>query len=62
MQKSEVMSYTHSAFQAKDLSIVKEERFVFKVDWFDKQAELIRNYLLTYYTKDGTSEMVSLKY
>ena len=36
MQKSEIMSYTHSAFQTKDLSIVKEERFVFRVDWFDK--------------------------
>jgi len=41
------------------MSIVKEERYVFKVDWFDKQAELFRNYLLTFYIKDNTAEMVS---
>ena len=38
---------------------VAEERFVFEVEWFDQQAELIRKYLLTYYPKDGQVDMVS---
>ena len=38
---------------------VQEERFVFAVEWFDKQADLIRNYLLTFYPKDNTIDMVS---
>ena len=37
---------------------VKEERYVFKVDWFDKQADLIRNYLLTFYPSDNSIDMV----
>ena len=41
------------------MSIVKEERYVFKTEWYDKQAALIREYLLTYYPKDNTAEMVS---
>ena len=53
------MSQTHSAFQATDLSIVKEERYVFKTEWFDKQAELLRPYLFTFYPKDCSAEMVS---
>ena len=53
------LSQTHAAFQASDMSIVKEERFVFKTEWYDKQAALIREYLLTYYPKDSTAEMVS---
>ena len=52
-------SQTHAAFQASDMSVVKEERFVFKTEWYDKQAALIREYLLTYYPKDSTAEMVS---
>jgi len=55
------MSVTHASFKETDLSIVKEERFVFKADWYDKQADLIRNYLLTFYTKDGTAEMYDMK-
>ncbi len=39
---------------------VKEERFVFNVEWFDKQADLIRNYLLTFYPSDNSIDMVSL--
>ena len=31
-----MMSQTHQAFQASDLSVVKEERYVFKTEWFDK--------------------------
>lgn len=55
------LSQTHAAFQASDMSIVKEERFVFKTEWYDKQAALIREYLLTYYPKDSTAEMYDLK-
>ena len=54
-----LLSQTHAAFQASDMSVVKEERFVFKTEWYDKQAALIREYLLTYYPKDCTAEMVS---
>ena len=38
---------------------VQEDRFVFQVEGFDKQADLIRNYLLTYYPGDGSIDMVS---
>jgi len=41
------------------MSVVKEERYVFKTEWFDKQAALIRGYLFTFYPKDCTAEMVS---
>ena len=54
-----ILSQTHQAFQGADMSVVKEERFVFKTEWYDKQAALIREYLLTYYPKDCTAEMVS---
>ena len=33
---------------------------MFQVEWFDKQADLIRNYLLTFYPRDSTIDMVSL--
>lgn len=56
------MSQTHAAFVSQNMSVVKEERYVFKSEWFDKQAELIRSYLLTFYTKDNTAEMVSLNH
>ena len=56
---AEHMSQTHAAFKQTDMSVVKEERYVFKVDWFDKQAELIRSYLLTFYPHDSSAEMVS---
>ena len=59
MSMAEHMSQTHAAFRATDMSVVKEERYVFKVDWFDKQAELIRQYLLTFYPADASAEMVS---
>ena len=38
---------------------VKEDRFVFQTEWFDKQADLIRNYLLTFYPGDSSIDMVS---
>ena len=59
MSMAEHMSQTHAAFKAADMSVVKEERYVFKVDWFDKQAALIRQYLLTFYPTDCSAEMVS---
>ena len=31
-----LLSQTHAAFQASDMSVVKEERFVFKTEWYDK--------------------------
>ena len=54
------VSQTHAAFKAADMHIVKEERFVFKTEWYDKQAALIREYLLTYYPADCTAEMVGI--
>ena len=39
---------------------VKEDRFVFQTEWFDKQADLIRNYLLTFYPGDSSIDMVSI--
>lgn len=54
-------SQTHSAFAPQDLSVVKEERFVFKCEWFDQMADLVRHYLFTYYPKDETAEMYDLK-
>ena len=38
---------------------VQEERFVFQTEWYDKQADLVRNYLLTFYPKDNSIDMVS---
>ena len=32
----------------------------YNVEWFDKQADLIRNYLLTFYPRDNSIDMVSL--
>jgi len=37
-----------------------EERYVFECEWFDEQADLIRKYLLTYFPRNQTIEMVSL--
>ena len=37
---------------------VTEDRFVFHVDWYDKQADLVRAYLLTFYPKNSDIEMV----
>lgn len=52
-------SQSHSSFTPKDLSVVKEDRYVFETEWYDSQACLIRKYLLTFYPKDQTAEMVS---
>ena len=39
---------------------VKEDRYTFSVDWHDRQADLVRNYLLTFYPGDNSIDMVSL--
>jgi len=38
-----------------------EDRFVFYVEWFDAQADLIRRYMLTYFPRDDTIEMYDTK-
>ena len=41
--------------------MTSEDRYVFKVEWYDQQASLVRYYFLTYYPSDKTIDMVSLK-
>lgn len=41
------------------MSSATEDRFVFETEWYDERAELIRKYLLTFYPKNSTIEMVS---
>lgn len=53
------VSQSHASFTQGDLSVVKEERYVFETEWYDHQADLIRKYLVTFYPKDQTAEMVS---
>ena len=55
------VSQSHASFTNADLSVVKEERFVFETEWFDSQASLIRKYLLTFFPKDSTAEMYDVK-
>jgi len=43
------------------MAVVKEDRFVFKVEWYDDQAAIIREYLFTFYPKDSTAEMYDCK-
>merc|ERR1711959_797691 len=38
-----------------------EDRFVFYVEWFDAQADLIRRYMLTFFPRDSTIEMYDPK-
>lgn len=38
-----------------------EDRYVFHVEWFDAQADILRRYLLTYYPRDNTVEMYDTK-
>jgi len=38
-----------------------DERYAFVAEWYDVAASLIRTYLITYYPKDKTIEMVDLK-
>ena len=41
-------------------AIVGEERYVFNVDWYDQQAELIRYYRIIFFPGDSTIEMVRI--
>jgi len=36
-------------------------RFAFLVEWLDPQAQLVRQYLLFFYSIDGTVEMDDIK-
>jgi len=38
-----------------------EPRYTFFVEWFDKQADLIRRYQLTYFLRDNSVEMYDIK-
>jgi nucleoside-diphosphate kinase len=38
-----------------------EDRYVFHVEWFDQQADVIRRYMLTYYPRDNSVEMYDPK-
>jgi nucleoside-diphosphate kinase len=38
-----------------------EDRYVFHVEWFDQQADVIRRYMLTYYPRDNSVEMYDTK-
>eukprot|EP00391_Amoebophrya_sp_Ameob2_P009693 CAMPEP_0178985412 /NCGR_PEP_ID=MMETSP0795-20121207/2138_1 /TAXON_ID=88552 /ORGANISM="Amoebophrya sp., Strain Ameob2" /LENGTH=372 /DNA_ID=CAMNT_0020676367 /DNA_START=136 /DNA_END=1254 /DNA_ORIENTATION=- len=38
-----------------------DERYVFKTEWFDGGASLIRGYQLTFYPKDATIELYDMK-
>lgn len=37
----------------------ENNRYAFLVEWLDPQAQLVRQYLLFYYSIDATVEMVS---
>jgi hypothetical protein len=37
---------------------MSDDRYVFIVEWFDNAASLVRTYNLTYYSIDGTIDMV----
>ena len=62
MSMAQMMSQSHSTYKQSDMSVTKEERYAFIVDWHDNQADLIRQYLFTFYPKDSSVEMVSGKY
>lgn len=35
-----------------------EEKYVFVAEWFDTQAQIIRNYYLSFFANDNTVELV----
>ena len=39
-----------------------DNRYAFLVEWLDPQAQLVRQYLLFYYSIDGTVEMVCCRH
>merc|ERR1712216_691099 len=46
---------------AQQLGMPADNRYAFLVEWLDPQAQLIRQYLLFYYSIDGTVEMDDIK-
>ena len=36
---------------------IKEERYVFEVEWYDQQADILRYYRLFFYPLDNSAEM-----
>jgi nucleoside-diphosphate kinase len=42
-------------------SQVDEGRYTFLVEWFDTQAQMVRQYMLVYHAVDDTMEMIDLK-
>lgn len=40
---------------------IKEERYVFEVEWYDQQADIIRYYRLIFYPLDNSIEMYDKK-
>lgn len=38
-----------------------DERYAFLVEWYDPNAQIMRKYMLCYYTADGTVEMYDVK-
>jgi len=40
---------------------IKEERYVFEVEWYDQQANIIRFYRLFFYPLDNSIEMYDKK-
>jgi nucleoside-diphosphate kinase len=40
---------------------IMEERYVFEVEWYDQQADIIRYYRLTFYPLDNSIEMYDKK-
>jgi nucleoside-diphosphate kinase len=44
-----------------DIEMPADARYAFLVDWLDPQAQLVRQYLLFYYSVDNSVEMDDLK-
>jgi len=40
---------------------IKEERYVFEVEWYDQQAEILRYYRLFFFPTDNSVEMFDKK-
>jgi len=40
---------------------IKEERYVFETQWYDQQADVIRNYRLFFYPLTNSIEMYDKK-
>jgi hypothetical protein len=36
-----------------------DDKLTFNVEWFDSSAQIVRHYMLSYFLKDNSIEMVS---